>query len=155
MTRHFAKVVTSNEGAPNPVGVGTTVVERVVTEVIVAEPDFFDAFVDDQPGRWVETFQGMCGNVLYNPDGTNASDQSGIGTMRANYAGIGHLYDTDRDVFYDKQPHTSWTLNTSTYIWKPPVPKPDTRSWKWNETTYQTAVGAGTSTGAAWEFVGK
>ena len=153
MARLFAKVITSNEGLPNPVGVGTTVVERVVKQVIVAEPDFFDTFVDNEPGRWIETFLGMRGNVLYNEDGTKVSDQSGIGTMRGNYASIGILYDADRDVFYDRQPHVSWVLNTSTYIWDPPVPKPDNRSWAWNETKYQNAVGAGTSTGVAWEFV--
>ena len=38
-------------------------------------------------------------------------------------------------------------------MWQPPVPKPDARSWAWNETIYQNAVGAGTSTGAAWIFV--
>ena len=61
MARHFAKVVTS------PVGIGTTTVVNKVTNVIVAEPDFFDSFVDDTPGRWVETFKGMFGgsNWLY------------------------------------------------------------------------------------------
>ena len=152
MARYFAKVVTSNEGHPNPVGIGTTVVERLVKTVIVAEPDFFDTFTDDEPGRWIETFIGVRGNVLYDVDGTKASDQSGVGSMRGNYAGIGFVYDIDRDIFYDQQPHSSWTLNAS-YIWAPPVPIPDNRSWRWNETKYQNAVGAGTSTGAAWEFV--
>ena len=152
MARYFAKVVTSNEGHPNPVGIGTTVVERLVKTVIVAEPDFFDTFTDDEPGRWIETFIGVRGNVLYDADGTKASDQSGVGSMRGNYAGIGFVYDIDRDIFYDQQPHSSWTLNAS-YIWAPPVPIPDNRSWRWNETKYQNAVGAGTSTGAAWEFV--
>ena len=62
-------------------------------------------------------------------------------------------YDIDNDVFHDAQPHESWTLDKTSYTWKPPVPKPDTRSWAWNETIYQNAVGAGTSTGAAWIFV--
>ena len=152
MARHFAKVITSNEGLPNSVGIGTIIVEHVVTTVIVAEPSFFDTFVDNEPGRWIETFPGLYGNVLYEADGTKASDQSGVGTMRGNYAGIGFLYDIDRNIFHQKQPHSSWTLNAS-YIWTPPVPRPDNRSWAWNETKYQNAVGAGTSTGAAWEFV--
>ena len=153
MARYFAKVVTLDESSPNPVGTGSTFVERVVTTVIVAEPEFFDTYEDNEPGRWVETFLRIRGNVLYNDDGTVASDQSGVGTMRGNYAGPGFLYDADKDVFYDTQPHASWVLNTSTYIWDPPVPKPDNRSWAWNETKYQNAVGAGTSTGVAWEFV--
>ena len=95
----------------------------------------------------------MFGGVLYGQDGTPASDQSGVGTMRYNYAGIGYEYDIDNDVFHDEQPHETWTIDKTTYTWKPPVPKPDTRSWAWNETIYQNAVGAGTSTGAAWIFV--
>ena len=51
MARHFAKVVTS------PVGIGTTTVVNKVTSVIVAEPDFFDSYIDDTPGRWIETFK--------------------------------------------------------------------------------------------------
>ena len=147
MARHFAKVVTS------PVGIGTTSVVNIITSVIVAEPDFFDTFVDETPGRWIETFKGMCGGVLYDSDGSPASDQSGIGTMRCNYAGIGQEYDINNDVFHDEQPHESCTIDKTTYTWKPPVSKPDTRSWAWNETIYQNAVGAGTSTGAAWIFV--
>ena len=27
----------------------------IVTKVIVAEPEFFDTFVDDSPGKWVKT----------------------------------------------------------------------------------------------------
>ena len=102
MARYFAKVVTPNESSPNPVGTGSTFIERVVTTVIVAEPEFFDTYQDDEPGRWVETFLRISGNVLYNDDGTVASDQSGVGTMRGNYAGPGVLYDADRDVFYDR-----------------------------------------------------
>ena len=147
MARHFAKVVTS------PVGIGTTTVVNKVTTVIVAEPDFFNSYVDNTPGRWIETFKGMFGGVLYDSDGTQASDQSGVGTMRYNFAGIGYEYDINNDVFHDEQPHESWTIDKTTYTWKPPVPKPDARSWAWNETIYQNAVGAGTSTGAAWIFV--
>ena len=89
MARHFAKVVTS------PVGIGTTSVVNKVTSVIVAEPDFFNSYVDDTPGRWIETFKGMFGGVLYQEDGSKASDQSGVGTMRYNYAGVGYEYDID------------------------------------------------------------
>ena len=29
--------------------------DGIVTKVIVAEPDFFDTFVDDSPGEWMQT----------------------------------------------------------------------------------------------------
>ena len=31
------------------------VVDGIVDKVIVAEPDFFDTFVDDSPGEWVQS----------------------------------------------------------------------------------------------------
>ena len=33
--------------------------------------------------------------------------------LRGNYAGIGYTYDEDNEIF-SKQPHASWTKNTST-----------------------------------------
>jgi hypothetical protein len=31
------------------------VVNGIVTQVIVAEPEFFDTFVDSSPGQWIQT----------------------------------------------------------------------------------------------------
>jgi len=31
------------------------VVDGLVTQVIVAEPEFFDTFVDSSPGQWIQT----------------------------------------------------------------------------------------------------
>ena len=61
--------------------------------------------------------------------------------FRGNYASIGQIYDEDNDIFRQKQPYTSWTLNTTTAQWEPPTPipltytddKPD--NYTWNETT--------------------
>ena len=78
----------------------------------------------------------MVGGVLYNPDGTQASDQSGVGTMGYNYAGPGMLYDIEKHAFYDRQPHASWTLNTTTYRWDPPITRPTTDVY-WDEAAYQ------------------
>ena len=85
---HYAKIITDN----NISGIGSTITDNVVTEVIVADASFFDDFVDAVPGRWVLTKKGMVGGVLWNSDGTKASDQTGVGTMGYNYAGPGMLY---------------------------------------------------------------
>ena len=85
---HWAKVVTSH------VGIGTSVEDNTVIKVIVADASFFETYEDPEgPGRWVETKKGMAGGILWNPDGTQALDQSGVGTMGYNYAGTGMLYD--------------------------------------------------------------
>ena len=129
---HWAKVVTSN------VGIGTTLVDNVVDKVLVADASFFDTYSDpDGPGRWIETTKGMAGGILYNSDGTQASDQSGVGTMGYNYAGTGMLYDVEKHAFYEKKPFPSYTLNQTTFLWDPPIPYPSSGDWKWDEEAYQ------------------
>ncbi len=65
--------------------------------------------------------------------------KSGHG-LRANAASVGGTYDNINDVFIPPQPYPSWTLNSSTYIWEPPVAKPTSPEgaiWEWDETTLQ------------------
>tara|TARA_R100000657_G_C4622516_1_gene72425 strand:+ start:67 stop:507 length:441 start_codon:yes stop_codon:yes gene_type:complete len=45
--------------------------------------------------------------------------------LRGNFAAIGMIYDEDNDIFIDKKPFASWTLNTTTGLWEAPVAKPD------------------------------
>jgi hypothetical protein len=56
--------------------------------------------------------------------------------IRKNYAGIGMIYDADRDAFIDQQPFPSWILNEDTCQWEAPVPYPtDGVMYTWNEET--------------------
>ena len=106
--------------------------EKVVT-VIVAEKEFFDTFVDETPGKWVQTSYNTRGGVHYEPNSnTPSSDQSKA--LRKNYAGIGFIYDRDKDAFYEPQPYPSWTLNATNCVWEPPTAKPtDGKPYKWDE----------------------
>jgi len=111
----------------------------MVTQVIVAEPEFFDTFVDTTPGEWIKTSYNMRGGVYYDP-ATNepAADQSVIAEDesrgRKNYAGIGFTYDRDRDAFISPQPYPSWTLNDESCLWESPVPCPtDGELYQWDE----------------------
>lgn len=57
-------------------------------------------------------------------------------TFRKNYAGIGYIYDPQRDAFIPPKPFNSWTLNETTCLWDPPVPFPnDGNSYYWDEVT--------------------
>jgi hypothetical protein len=95
-----------------------------VTQVIVAEQEFFDTFVDSSPGTWLQTSYNTYGNQ--HPEGR---------PLRGNYAGIGYTYDATNDVFYAPQPYPSWILNTNTWLWEAPIPIPtDGNQYKWNET---------------------
>jgi hypothetical protein len=105
---HFAKVVNGK-----------------VTQVIVAESEFFDTFVDSSPGTWLQT--------SYN---TVANKHTQGGTpLRGNYAGIGYTYDVTNDVFYAPKPFPSWVLN-SDWTWEAPIAMPtDEKLYNWDEAT--------------------
>lgn len=103
-----------------------------VTQVIVAEPEFFAAFADPYPGEWLRTSYNTYGNVHYGQDG---KPDGGV-AVRGNFGAVGYTYDKVNDVFYAPQPYPSWTLNTSTWLWDPPVPYPnDGADYIWNEST--------------------
>jgi len=98
----------------------------LVEQVIVAEADFFDTFVDSSPGQWIQTSYNTYGGV-----------HTGGGTpLRKNYAGIGYTYDSTRDAFYAPQPYPSWILNDTSCLWEAPTPIPDDgQRYEWNEST--------------------
>ena len=56
---------------------------------------------------------------------TNWVQTSYNNNIRFRYAGVGMKYDSTNNVFYEQQPYPSWTLNTSTWNWEPPVALPD------------------------------
>jgi hypothetical protein len=104
------------------------VVDGLVTQVIVAEPDFFATFVDSSPGEWIQTSYNTLGGV----------HQLGGTPLRKNYAGIGYTYDRIRDAFIPPQPYASWTLNEETCLWESPTPYPtDGKFYEWNESTQE------------------
>jgi len=91
---------------------------NIVIKVIVADADFFNTFVDDSAGIWLETKMD--------------------GSIRKNYAGIGFSYDSTRDAFIPPQPYPSWTLDEDTCLWECPVAYPDDgKMYNWNETDKQ------------------
>jgi hypothetical protein len=101
------------------------VLDGKVTQVIVAEPEFFETFVDSSPGAWIQTSYNTRGNQ--HPEGR---------PLRGNYAGVGFIYDAKNDVFYAPQPFASWTLNQSTWLWEAPTPYPqDGKIYLWDEAT--------------------
>lgn len=53
--------------------------------------------------------------------------------FRKNFAGIGHVYYSQEDVFMPPSPFPSWVADFTKGIWVPPIPKPDCKRYKWNE----------------------
>ena len=102
------------------------VVDGVVTQVIVAEPEFFQTFVDSSPGEWIQT--------SYNTFG--GEHKLGGTPLRKNYAGIGFTYDSTKDAFIPPKPFASLVLNEDTCLWDAPVAMPDDgKPYTWNEDT--------------------
>lgn len=103
-----------------------------VTQVIVAEPEFFETFVDTTPGEWLQTSYNTRGGVHYGQDG---QPDGGV-ALRKNYAGIGFTYDRTLDAFIPPQPYASWVLNETSCLWECPVAYPtDGQMYTWNEET--------------------
>jgi hypothetical protein len=100
------------------------VVDGKVTQVIVAEPEFFDTFVDSSAGKWIQTSYNTYGN----------EHKLGGVPLRANFAGIGFTYDQEQDVFIAPQPYPSWVLNTEKFLWESPVQQPENiELYYWDE----------------------
>ena len=82
---------------------------------------------------WIQTSYNTFGGV----------HKDGGTPLRGNYAGIGHIWDEDNNIFYSKKPYTSWVLNTTDAQWHSPIgDAPDDltdeekdagTSYQWNE----------------------
>tara|TARA_R110000868_G_scaffold99117_3_gene272967 strand:- start:3367 stop:3672 length:306 start_codon:yes stop_codon:yes gene_type:complete len=83
------------------------VLDGIVIQVIVAEPEFFTTFIDTSPGQWIQTSYNTYGGQ--HPEGR---------PMRKNYAGVGYTYDSTKDAFIPPKPEGNWTLNEETCLWE-------------------------------------
>lgn len=102
------------------------VLDGKVTQVIVAEPEFFETFVDSSAGEWIQTSYNTHGGVHL----------LGGTPLRKNYAGIGYTYDKTRDAFIPPKSFPSWVLNEETCLWDAPTPYPTNgKKYRWDEPT--------------------
>jgi len=113
------------------------VLNGVVVQVISAEPEFFETFIDTSPGNWIQTSYNTRGGVHYGADG---QPDGGL-ALRGNYASLGYVYDQNNDVFYPQRPKdknglpcNSWTISAPTWLWTPPIAYPnDGKLYLWDE----------------------
>jgi len=89
---------------------------------------------------WVKTSYNTKEGQHYKNDGITLSDDQSK-AFRKNFAGVGMIWDEDKNMFYAKKPYDSWTLNLTTGKWDSPVSYPNTEtdgkkdSYEWNEGT--------------------
>lgn len=85
--------------------------------------------------NWAKVENGIVVNIAVgyeNPGGY--IEYSTTGEFRKNYAVIGGLYDSIKDIFIAPKPYASWTLDENDN-WQPPTPKPSKEGfiYVWNE----------------------
>jgi len=96
---------------------------NTVTNVVVGDdstPDRGESFIKSLGGTWVES--------------------SLDGSIRKNPAQIGGTYSPTDDAFIATQPYPSWIINSSSFQWEPPVPRPTSSpagvaGYSWDEST--------------------
>lgn len=116
---HYALIDSNNVVVQVITGVDEDVVQYDNGRPVGGSTEAWEQFYETRP--W---FNGLrCKRTSYN------------GNFRFRYAGIGMVYNEEHDVFMWPQPYPSWILDTATFTWVPPVPKPDDvegYAWVWN-----------------------
>jgi len=123
---------------------------RVLRVIVVDNNDTSDSNGVESEDIGVSFCQSIFG------EDTEWKQTSYNGNMRGNYAGIGFEYIENvttlgvgsTDIFIEPKPHESWTIDTNTATWRPPLDAPNKpklvfdeivagRYYKWNEDNYQ------------------
>ncbi len=109
---HYAKIDSNN----------------IVTEVIVAKSDFINSLPDKD--SYIKTSYNTNDGKHYVPKDYQDFSEESVDqskALRGRYAGVGMVYDATHNIFYDPddQYFPSWTLNTTTATFDPPIPRPN------------------------------
>jgi len=102
---------------------------KVIATVSVHNDELLDSNGIEQETNGINFLTNLTGWSIWVQSSYNKN-------FRKNHAGIGYIYDEDRDAFYAPQPYPSWTLNEDTCVWENPVAYPDDGELHtWNEET--------------------
>tara|TARA_B100000287_G_scaffold353993_1_gene343997 strand:+ start:80 stop:493 length:414 start_codon:yes stop_codon:yes gene_type:complete len=119
---------------------GSNIVQRVI---VIDNNDILDASGNESEALGIAICQKHCGAT------TVWKQCSYNGSMRKTYPGPGSVYDAANDLFRTPQPVdpdgdtcNSWTLNTSTGAWDPPIAQPTDKAYYWDESVYQADSGS-------------
>jgi hypothetical protein len=108
-------------------------VQSVVNEVL------YDSNGVEQESIGIDFLTKLTGWAIWKQ--TSFNTQAGVHSsgklpLRKNFAGIGMIYDEDRDAFIYPKPFNSWIFNEDTCLWNAPVAYPtDGERYTWNEST--------------------
>jgi hypothetical protein len=108
---------------------------RVLQVIVIANSEIIDSDVlNDNDTAAEQKGIEFCKKLL--GQDTNWAKTSYNSNFRKHYAGIGYIFDSERDAFIPPKPYPSWELDEETCTWQPPTPYPnDGKSYIWDETT--------------------
>lgn len=102
---HFAKISEEN----------IVLTVNAVDDGNVASEEKGQAFLERVHGwpehLWIQTSYNTIANI----------HQLGGTPFRGNYAGIGYTWDSENEIFWPRQPHTSWSKDVPSASWKAPI----------------------------------
>ena len=83
---------------------------KVIKVHVLSNPVIIDESGEEQEQLGIDFLSNLHGGELWKQTSYN-------GTIRKNYASVGHTYDKDRDAFIPPKQYDSWTLNEDTQAW--------------------------------------
>lgn len=90
----------------------------IIQIIVIAEEKMLDAHGIPQESIGI----AFCQELTKSSNDWKLSKKEG--GFRCRPALIGDVYNPTYDVFLAQQPYPSWSLDTSTFEWVPPVPRP-------------------------------
>ena len=108
---HFAKISETNEVLTVHVVDNKDVLNADGVEDETVGQQYLERHNNWPAQMWIQT--------SYNTSG--GTHTLGGTPLRGNYAGIGHIWDEDNNLFYMKKPYASWVLNTTDASWHSPI----------------------------------
>lgn len=110
---------------------------NIVTQVIVGKDE------SDKSQDWEQVYGEFHGKVCKRTSYNTARGKHKDGRknpFRKNYAGIGYLFDEQRDAFIPPKPFESWILNEEECVYEAPIEKPPFEedgsfNYYWDEAT--------------------
>ena len=94
--------------------------------------EFLKNLYKEKESNWKQTsYNTKLGKYLINNNLEIGPDQSK--SFRLNYAAAGMIWREDLQGFIFPQPYNSWSLDETTGVWNPPVPRPGAPYVVWND----------------------
>jgi len=106
---------------------------NIVTDVIVVN----DSDILNENGEEDEEVGKIFLESLFGHPRNKWAQTSYNRSFRKNYAGVGMVFDAERDAFIMQKPYPSWIFDEYNLSWYAPVPEPSpngTSTFVWDET---------------------